>query len=106
MSAREWKPGDVAMSHVEGFDPRVAMRVDFKNKQWIDADGDPLSDPDGGTTFRPLVVLDPENDDQVDGFCKALVEAMHRAGDVAGAAHGIHPATVAAALRAHIEEAR
>lgn len=47
----------------------------------------------------PLAVIDPESSDDLDRLCKALVEKMHTAGDVASAANGVRPATVAAALR-------
>lgn len=50
--------------------------------------------------IRPLAVFAPDNLSEMEALAKALVEAMHAAGDKASAANGVHPATVAAALRA------
>jgi hypothetical protein len=48
---------------------------------------------------RPRVLVDPEDREQVDALCKALVEKMYAVGDKRSAANGVHPATMAAALR-------
>jgi hypothetical protein len=50
--------------------------------------------------IRPLVVLDPKDYEQSSALAKALVEAMHAAGDKHSAANGVHPATVAVAIAA------
>lgn len=97
MSAREWKPGDVALVRCSDGEWRQAQ---FENL--LSADAPAWRFPDGlvrsaATAASPLVVLDPGGD--LDPFCKALVEAMHKAGDRASAANGVHPGTVATALR-------
>src|SRR5690348_17082834 len=98
---REWRPGDVAMVESDTQKWRVFRTVHRGVEVWADANGPLMPDDEWvpNRTIRPLVVIDPEDREQVDTLCKALVEQMHRAGDVASAANGVHPATVAHALR-------
>lgn len=49
-----------------------------------------------------VVLISPEDREQVDALTKAIVEAMYAAGQHACAANGIHPDTIATALRSLI----
>lgn len=66
--SREWKPGDVAM-----YDGHIAFvwdDEDFGGDRptfvYTDTDGDPCSVYAEGTNARPLVVIDPEDREQVE----------------------------------------
>lgn len=70
---------------------------------WVRVSGDAAGhwiQADGVENVRPLAVFDPDDPSDMNALAKALVEAMHAAGDRASAANGVHPSTVAAALRA------
>ncbi len=95
MSEREWVVGDVAVGNINRWTGRLMRTSDTR---WTCDDGAEWA-ASQVDSVRPLVVLDPDNEDDLDGLCASLVEAMHAAGDVASAANGVHPATVAAALR-------
>lgn len=80
---REWKPGDVAMVTSQYGRPVVAVRcgTDAKRMGWAYGDhlnGSPThhwsSDPDGLHVVRPLVVIDPEDREQVERLRLALAE--------------------------------
>lgn len=94
----EWKSGDMGLNLTWGYrgifvaNCRQHGGVDH----WHNQSG--LTDP-AGDRRRPLVVLDPEDREQMDLVAKTLVEKMHRAGDVASAANGVHPATLVATFR-------
>ena len=107
MSAREWRPGDVAL-RIDGNDRSLAMyarRCNFHatgGAHWHTVHANGLGDWDTeheGVQWVPLVVIDPESEDDRDRLCKALVEAMYEAGDRSSASQGVHPATMAVALR-------
>lgn len=79
MSAREWKPGDVALLRVERWSSatewpedtsQVLMRLADDGRYWNAVDGDPaapLTVHVGQTDYyHPLVVIDPEDHEQVD----------------------------------------
>lgn len=94
MSAN-FKPGDVAMAmRHDGSECRAILRADYTWRLAEACDNNPPT-----REFRPLVVIDPESPDDLDGLCKALVEAMYTTGHPASAANGVHPATAQAALR-------
>lgn len=101
MTGREWQPGDVAL-------------VECSDGEWRQATCEPHPNYTGmlvwrfpdrvyrhvnDSAARPLVVIDPESPDDLDRLCKVLVEKMYAAGDAASAANGVHPSTMAAALR-------
>lgn len=101
MSGREWKPGDVAMITTTTGRTLVAVR-DAEGGGWNGLLTLEWNLDRHVTEARRLLVIDPEDREQVDTFAKALVEAMYAAGDHASAASGVHPATVANALRSLI----
>lgn len=102
MSAREWKPGDVAMttfglSIVAADLPRCSH--DGRGLHWHHLTGgwDYLSGH--AATARRVVVLDPASTDDLDRLTKAIVEAAHKDGNIVVSGNGIHPDTVGRALR-------
>jgi len=78
MTAREWKPGDVAMArHERSFaDDFLVVRTGLSSESYWSA---PRDWPDGISSkdciYRPLVVIDPEDREQVERlaaiFCAA-----------------------------------
>lgn len=98
MSAREWKPGDVAMvvDPVGGKRVMVHIGHDPASRCWhgAEANGDlRCLDADQAIGARPLVVIDPESDDDVRLLCEA-----YRSVD-----HGVGTMPMQAALRSLIE---
>lgn len=73
MSAREWKPGDVAMVRL---DPETEIRVMYNGACWMGRKG---TFYDLHASARPLVVIDPEDREQVERLTKALRDTMPRA---------------------------
>lgn len=69
MSAREWKPGEVAVT-AKG---ALAIR---QGGRWIDSHGAPWSDEKFATNLRPLVVIDPEDREQVANALPRLREQI------------------------------
>lgn len=65
MSARDWKPGDVAM--YDGANPGVLLRT---VSGWVDTDGDYRDPPTAG--LRPLAVIDHEDREQVERLANAI----------------------------------
>lgn len=76
MSAQEFKPGDLAMvtmkgeevmctRYATGFESGWFHGVGLVDKQW--------GHPDSGTTPRPLVVIDPEDREQVERLADLLI---------------------------------
>ena len=62
MSKREWKPGDVAV-----YDGGRVIRVDpGDDPHWVDDEGDARRGSWPDRQARPLVVIDPEDSDQVE----------------------------------------
>lgn len=93
---REWKPGDVALL------PNGYLAVVDEQNRFVYGVGNYRNALPGSIAAKgatPLVVIDPEDADDRDALAKALVEAMHAAGDARSAAAGVHPATVGVALR-------
>jgi hypothetical protein len=80
--SREWKTGDVGQSNYG--------RVFNTQRGWIFDDESGYPEPEGIAGFRPLVVIDPEDREQVERLNTALLDAS--AGTYA-------PSRVAAALR-------
>lgn len=64
-----WKPGDVAIGQIS----RWVGRVMWEGDCWVDEDGD-SHDVEKVTNVRPLVVIDPENREQV----RSLLETYGR----------------------------
>lgn len=81
MSAREWKPGDVA-------EVGVGRAMRHESGHWVFPDGSYNTD-DQRIPTRPLVVIDPEDREQVD----RLVEIM------VGLSEGTFPVRLQEALR-------
>lgn len=82
MSAREWKPGDVAMVSVRGADPVIAIRDSYG---WAHNTLGPGRAHAHWTAFcevepiHPLVVIDPEDREQVERLMSVYVsEALDR----------------------------
>lgn len=75
MSAREWKPGDVA----EYDNTRIFRTEDSTGARWVDADGDERFGP-ALRTARPLVVIDPEDREQVERLAIAYTLRHNYAG--------------------------
>lgn len=69
---REWKPGDVAM--VTARNRVVPYRAFFDGKTWREHGADVFC-VDSPTTHRPLVVIDPEDREQVEQL--AAIYANH-----------------------------
>lgn len=74
---RDWKPGDVALASYDG-EVRVYMyQADFLEKQsrWVSSVGTTSVDFSAADWWRRLVVIDPEDREQVhrlaDLFCEA-----------------------------------
>lgn len=61
MSDRKWKYGDVAMVVNYGGEEKV---VRYGHGHWVFVDGSTM--PEGETNARPLVVIDPEDREQVE----------------------------------------
>lgn len=87
MTGREWKPGDVALISYNYADGGVALRVEgcstdghSTKPHWHFANGS-HGDGSAARAIRPLVVIDPENREQVKRF--------NRLQDDAYAARGI-----------------
>jgi hypothetical protein len=61
----EWKPGDVAIAQWRHFD---GVRAFFSaaRQQWIDVDGAEFDGDEDDLTLRPLVVIDPDDREQVE----------------------------------------
>jgi hypothetical protein len=68
--SRDWKPGDVALVTSECCGERVSLRR--VTGSWVDVDSVHADDE---ATARPLLVIDPEDREQVhrlaDAFCRA-----------------------------------
>lgn len=75
MSEKEWKSGAVVMWCPPMGIPQVLFR-DGYNEMWISEDeGQFVVMPED--SLRPLVVIDPENREQVEGLGKAFHESDH-----------------------------
>lgn len=82
MTGREWKPGEVAATEYRGVTSQ-AMVVEGKScptmhpttAHWHSVSGgwNPLTETE--VKYRPLVVIDPEDRDQVEDICRRYVEA-------------------------------
>src|SRR5690606_10195009 len=83
VSAREWRPGDVALVHLDAETEVRCMRT--KCGDWASPSGAPY---DPLLTARPLVVIDPDDRAQVE-----------RLWDLFGAAKAYGPDALQAALR-------
>lgn len=100
-SVPKWKAGDVALV-TQYRTPRLAVvqprpqaggALQFT---YLDFAG---YDMVANTEAHPLVVVDPEDREQLDALTKALVEACHAHGNTIVAGNGIHPETMQGALR-------
>jgi hypothetical protein len=79
--SREWKPGDVATRNGLRF---MFCQSTAGREFWVDNEGDdrgisPLGIP-VGRPLRPLVVLDPELDEDVQRLCDAYKSVDHSVG--------------------------
>lgn len=93
---REWGPGDVVLL------PDGTRAIIDGAGRFVYGWGDFEYAKPGSVNARrarPLVVIDPEDAEQVDTLTKALVEAAHLHGNFAVSDNGIHPDTTARALR-------
>ena len=62
---REWKPGTVAMLQYRNYSPAVAL-FDGGAQRWTDAEGATFDGDEDDLTITPLVVIDPEDDEQIE----------------------------------------
>ena len=93
--SREWAPGDVADLH----GARV-VRHSRRKGYWTYPDGSSGPDPDGDA--RPLVVIDPEDREQVERFVSTYFAAWEKSPD----AHRIAMPGEVMPLRSHIDAAQ
>lgn len=70
--SREWEPGDLATS------PRGGRVMRTSSRAWVLFDGHPITLEDEP---RPLVVIDPEDREQVERLVRAFWDAQTDAGD-------------------------
>jgi hypothetical protein len=80
MTKREWKPGDVAALHYSFADAGRAIRVSGCKghgscDHWHFANGN-HGTGDGASEIRPLVVIDPEDREQVERLYRAIYRAF------------------------------
>lgn len=97
--SHQWQPGDVALVEVGCWANRkVALRLD---EGWAHTDGD-NHDGDGVVSpIRPLVVIDPEDCEQVERFMRFLPDDWCLSGftDFEQDTHDLSVGQVQAALR-------
>ena len=101
MSEREWKPGDVAMvTLTKTHDGRTERAWLHNDGCWTFADGNGghSSRDDVIAAARPLVVLDPENADDMRRLSDAL-RTVDTSGDLPEEPMTFHALKVRAALR-------
>jgi hypothetical protein len=71
--SREWKPGDVAMAQSTAGASFLVVRTDtLRDAYWSAPKGWPSGVGSDDCDYRPLVVIDPEDRQQVDRLCDAL----------------------------------
>lgn len=87
MTGREWEPGDVAMT------AKHTVALCHNGGQMIDQGGAPWSNEKFPDNLRPLVVIDPEDREQVEAFTHLFL--AHYWGDE----HPTHTDAGQAALR-------
>jgi hypothetical protein len=73
---REWKPGDVAVVKYSHTGPMVAVRVQDDDEGHWHTECDTTAAGMLAEYVRPLVVIDPEDDGQVDELREALAHAQ------------------------------
>lgn len=99
---REWKPGDVVMIDADysRFDGQLGVVVEEEGGTW--AVIVPTHDPEpmafGAKTLRPLVVIDPENPEDVERLADAWDDA-HYSGPLPDAGMPLRDLRMQAALR-------
>lgn len=71
---REWKPGDVALAKWRNYVGVPALFVAARQR-WIDVDGVEFDGDENDLTLRPLVVIDPENREDVERLSEAIRDA-------------------------------
>lgn len=67
--SRDWKPGDVYLAKYEGEAPKLFMRIKAFGKdqyEWKSSERTKSWDFGAAQWFRPLVVIDPEDREQVE----------------------------------------
>jgi hypothetical protein len=75
---RQWKPGDVAMGTIHGYTGLFTYRGE--DEGWAQADGaDDGWDGDFILNLRPVIVIDPEDREQVKRLISAIPYAALRA---------------------------
>ncbi|WP_418060771.1 hypothetical protein [Pimelobacter simplex] len=101
MTGREWQPGDVARVTYYGVDqialvrPRskaLGERLEFA---YVSRGYDMVDDADISGSARPLVVIDPEDREQVERLAAAFVDVYWRSEgprETAGAIHAMQAA--------------
>jgi len=72
VSGREWKPGDVALCTLDG---TFVLKVDSPGrKRWAVSEGNVVTIEDDD--LHPLVVIDPEDREQVERLAEALNKSL------------------------------
>lgn len=105
MSGREWKPGDVALVECsDGEWRRAAFRPEdlYNEERWQFSDRAHRRVSE--SKARPLVVIDPEDRDQVERIVDAYINEYNQrtSSDRAGRKEGYHVGDMQAALRSLI----
>lgn len=79
--SREWKPGDVALTTVGGATEKVSILTETyqSGRRWWRANG--WVPPEMVDSARPLVVIDPEDREQIEQIAKRCYAEL-RAGNV------------------------
>lgn len=94
MSGREWQPGDVALVRISGRD-RLALRVAWPTEDWMSVYDGGLY-PRDTNEIRPLVVIDPEDREQVEQLAQRFYDQW-------SGCDGARDIALQAALRSLIE---
>lgn len=71
---REWEPGDVALASYDGEVKTYLYGHEFNTDRfrWVSTDGSTSVDFHMAEWWRPIVVIDPEDREQVERLVKAL----------------------------------
>jgi hypothetical protein len=82
--SREWKPGDVALVgyRLHGDDDLLQedVRILRSDGKWYGATGWVTNHPEAAVSIRPLVVIDPEDREQVERLTAACLNAFNWTG--------------------------
>jgi hypothetical protein len=107
-----YEPGTVVMGRVgcEAAAPRMLFRP-YDDGMWIDLGGLEIED-NNVTDIRPLVVIDPKDDEQVQAIARAVLGGVYQGTfiwpemvhDVAGLTNAVRDALAALAARPPMDE--